>query len=37
MMLMKAPARRVMYLPGEGWYSLMVEFARRPFRQHFRL
>ncbi|MBS5481155.1 MAG: hypothetical protein KHX46_08485 [Clostridiales bacterium] len=27
MMLMKAPARRVMYLPGEGWYSLMVEFA----------
>lgn len=26
MMLMKAPAKRVMYLPGEGWYSLTVEF-----------
>lgn len=26
-MLVKAPARRVMFLPGDGWYTLVVEFA----------
>ena len=26
-MLMKKPAKRVMYLPGEGWLTLSVEFA----------
>lgn len=27
MMLMKADARRVMYLPGDQWYSMTVEFT----------
>ncbi len=26
-MLVKAPARRVMFLPGDGWYTLVVEFV----------
>jgi len=26
-MLMKAPARRVMYMPGEAWYGMVIEFA----------
>jgi len=27
MMLMKADPKRVMYLPGEKWYSMIIEFA----------
>ena len=27
MMLMKADPKRVMYLPGEQWYSMIIEFA----------
>ena len=26
-MLMRAPASRVFYMPAEGWYSLIIEFA----------
>lgn len=26
MMLMKTPGKRVMYIPGENWYSLIIEF-----------
>lgn len=27
MMLMETPAKRVMFMPGEGWYTLAVEFV----------